>query len=316
MPGASRQDGIAEVILTAQKIAQPASKTPLALSVLSGEDLKNAGTVDPRAWAESLPGVEIAQESGMLQVSIRVTSLDMTEKGDPSAAFHVDGAYVPRHEAQAAAFFDLDRIEVLRGPQGTLYGRNAAAGAINLITNKPTRKLEGKAGMELGNYGTRRYDAVLNVPLGETWAMRAPTPPSASVTRAGGGASARCRGHASLPRELVAHGRQAVRAGRGGQAARPPDIGRRQVLAPPSTTLRPNACRRTARLAARPCTSASSRCSPRVSRWRARTASGSRVRIRAEVWVSTRAWTIRPTPAPASRTGWPKRCAAAPHFNL
>ncbi|TYQ21469.1 UNVERIFIED_ORG: iron complex outermembrane receptor protein [Zoogloea ramigera] len=168
------EGGIAEVIITAQKIAQPASKTPLALSVLSGEDLKNAGTVDPRALAESLPGVEIAQESGMLQVSIRgVTSLDMTEKGDPSAAFHVDGAYVPRYEAQAAAFFDLDRIEVLRGPQGTLYGRNATAGAINLITNKPTRKLEGKVGVELGNYGTRRYDAVLNVPLGDTWAMRA-----------------------------------------------------------------------------------------------------------------------------------------------
>jgi iron complex outermembrane receptor protein len=166
--------GIAEVIITAQKVAQPASKTPLALSVVSGDDLKNAGTNDPRALAETLPNVEIAQESGMLQVSIRgVTSLDMTEKGDPSAAFHVDGAYIPRYEAQAAAFFDLDRIEVLRGPQGTLYGRNATAGAINLITNKPTRKLEGKVGVELGNYSTRRLDAMLNVPIGDNWAMRA-----------------------------------------------------------------------------------------------------------------------------------------------
>ncbi|WP_338759911.1 TonB-dependent receptor [Massilia sp. METH4] len=166
--------GIAEVIITAQKVAQPASKTPLALSVVSGDDLKNAGTNDPRALAEALPNVEIAQESGMLQVSIRgVTSLDMTEKGDPSAAFHVDGAYIPRYEAQAAAFFDLDRIEVLRGPQGTLYGRNATAGAINLITNKPTRKLEGKVGVEIGNYRTKRLDAMLNVPLGENWAMRA-----------------------------------------------------------------------------------------------------------------------------------------------
>lgn len=166
--------GIAEVIITAQKVAQPASKTPLALSVISGDDLKNAGTVDPRALAATLPNVEIAQESGMLQVSIRgVTSLDMTEKGDPSAAFHVDGAYVPRYEAQAVAFYDLDRIEVLRGPQGTLYGRNATAGAINLITNRPTRKLEGRVGVELGNYNTRRYDGVLNIPLGDTWAFRA-----------------------------------------------------------------------------------------------------------------------------------------------
>lgn len=171
---AKKDNGLTEVIITAQKIAQPASKTPLALSVISGDDLKNAGTVDPRALAATLPNVEISQESGMLQVAIRgVVSLDMTEKGDPSAAFHVDGAYVPRYEAQAVAFYDLDRIEVLRGPQGTLYGRNATAGAINLITNKPTRKLEGKVGMEIGNYNTRRYDGVLNIPLGDIWAFRA-----------------------------------------------------------------------------------------------------------------------------------------------
>jgi iron complex outermembrane receptor protein len=121
-----------------------------------------------------LPNVEISKESGMLQVAIRgVTSLDMTEKGDPSAAFHIDGAYVPRYEAQTAAFFDLDRIEVLRGPQGTLYGRNATAGAINLITNKPTDKLEGSIGIDIGNYNTRRLDGVINVPINAMWALRA-----------------------------------------------------------------------------------------------------------------------------------------------
>jgi iron complex outermembrane receptor protein len=107
-------------------------------------------------------------------VAIRgVTSLDMTEKGDPSAAFHIDGAYVPRYEAQTAAFFDLDRIEVLRGPQGTLYGRNATAGAINLITNKPTDRLEGSIGIDIGNYNTRRLDGVINVPINAMWALRA-----------------------------------------------------------------------------------------------------------------------------------------------
>jgi iron complex outermembrane receptor protein len=166
--------GITEVIITAQKVAQPASKTPLALSVISGENLREAGVTDARAMAEMLPNVEIAKESGMLQISIRgVTSLDMTEKGDPSAAFHIDGAYVPRYEAQTAAFFDLDRIEVLRGPQGTLYGRNATAGAINLITNKPTNKLEGKVGLDIGNYNTRRIDGVINVPITDMWALRA-----------------------------------------------------------------------------------------------------------------------------------------------
>jgi iron complex outermembrane receptor protein len=170
----ARSKGIAEVVITAQKVAQPASKTPVALSVMSGQDLKEAGVTDARSMAEMLPNVEISKESGMLQVAIRgVTSLDMTEKGDPSAAFHIDGAYVPRYEAQTAAFFDLDRIEVLRGPQGTLYGRNATAGAINLITNKPSEKLEGSIGIDIGNYNTRRLDGVINVPISSMWALRA-----------------------------------------------------------------------------------------------------------------------------------------------
>ena len=171
---AAKSKGINEVIITAQKVAQPASKTPVALSVMSGEDLKDAGVTDARSMAEMLPNVEISKESGMLQVAIRgVTSLDMTEKGDPSAAFHIDGAYVPRYEAQTAAFFDLDRIEVLRGPQGTLYGRNATAGAINLITNKPSNKLEGSVGIDIGNYNTRRIDGMINVPISAMWALRA-----------------------------------------------------------------------------------------------------------------------------------------------
>jgi len=170
----ARSKGINEVIITAQKVAQPASKTPLAVSVMSGEELKDAGVTDARSMADMLPNVEISKESGMLQIAIRgVTSLDMTEKGDPSAAFHIDGAYVPRYEAQAAAFFDLDRIEVLRGPQGTLYGRNATAGAINLITNKPTDKLAGSIGVDLGNYKTRRVDGMINVPINAMWGLRA-----------------------------------------------------------------------------------------------------------------------------------------------
>lgn len=166
--------GIIEVLVTAQKIAQPASKTPLALSVLGGDELKEAGINEPRALADSVPGVQIGQESGKLQIAIRgVVSLDMTEKGDPSAAFNVDGAYIARPEAQTGAFFDVERIEVLRGPQGTLYGRNATAGAINVITNKPGLLAGGKLSVELGNYGTRRVEAVANLPVNDALALRA-----------------------------------------------------------------------------------------------------------------------------------------------
>lgn len=173
-PAPAKSNGIQEVVVTAQKIAQPAIKTPVALSVVGGEELKDAGINDPRALVEAVPNVQIAQESGKLQIAIRgVVSLDMTEKGDPSAAFNVDGAYIARPEAQTGAFMDIDRIEVLRGPQGTLYGRNATAGAINVITNKPTKDLGGKLSVELGNYDTKRMEGVVNVPINDVWALRA-----------------------------------------------------------------------------------------------------------------------------------------------
>jgi iron complex outermembrane receptor protein len=173
--GAAAQDGqIQEVIVTAQKTAQPASKTPLALSVLGGDDLRQAGATNAVALTELAPNVQISTDNGKLQVAIRgVVSLDTSEKGDSSTAFNVDGAYIGRTEAQLGAFLDLERIEVLRGPQGTLYGRNATAGAINLITNKPTNKLEGRVDVEIGDYNARRLEGVVNIPVNSTLALRA-----------------------------------------------------------------------------------------------------------------------------------------------
>ncbi|MBQ0929368.1 TonB-dependent receptor [Ideonella alba] len=165
---------IQEVVVTAQKTAQPASKTPVALSVVSADDLKDAGITDARGLAEVTPNLQMGQESGKLQIAIRgVVSLDMTEKGDPSAAFNVDGAYVARFEAQMGAFLDLDRIEVLRGPQGTLYGRNATAGAINLITAKPAKLFGARIEGEIGNYGARRIEGMINVPINDVLSLRA-----------------------------------------------------------------------------------------------------------------------------------------------
>ena len=165
---------IQEVIVTAQKTAQPASKTPVALSVVSADDLKDAGITDARGLAEVTPNVQMAQESGKLQIAIRgVVSLDMTEKGDPSAAFNVDGAYVARPEAQMGAFLDLDRVEVLRGPQGTLYGRNATSGAINLITAKPGKLFGARIEGEVGSYGARRVEGMINVPINDVLSLRA-----------------------------------------------------------------------------------------------------------------------------------------------
>lgn len=169
-----KANGIQEVVVTATKVATPASKTPLALSVVSGDDLKDAGITEARALEEIAPNVQMGQDSGRLQIAIRgVVSLDMTEKGDPSASFNVDGAYIARYEAQMGAFMDLERVEVLRGPQGTLYGRNATAGAINLITNKPTKYFAARVEGEIGNYGSRRIEGMINVPINKMFSLRA-----------------------------------------------------------------------------------------------------------------------------------------------
>jgi iron complex outermembrane receptor protein len=165
---------IQEVIVTAQRVAQPASKTPLSLSVVSGEDLKNAGAINASSLTDLVPNVQIANNGGATEISIRgVSSADNTEKGDPSASFNIDGVNLARPQSAGIAFYDLERVEVLRGPQGTLYGRNATAGAVNLITNKPGKRFEGSAALELGNYGTRVIDGMLNVPVNEVLALRA-----------------------------------------------------------------------------------------------------------------------------------------------
>ena len=164
----------AEVVVTAQRTPELASRTPLALSVVSGEQLTTDGIARPSDLAKRLPDVSIDGVADGLKITIRgVTSADTTEKGDPSAAFMVDGIYIARPQSQDFSLFDVERVEVLRGPQGTLYGRNATAGVINVMSRTPTDVLEGSAAIELGNYNARRADGVLNVPVTPGLSLRA-----------------------------------------------------------------------------------------------------------------------------------------------
>ena len=133
---------LADVIVTAQKVAQPAGKAAISITAIGGDELRTTGATNAVALSTLMPNVQISGgSSGSTDISIRgIVSTNTTEVGDPAAAFHVDGVYLGRPQSAGANFFDLERVEVLRGPQGTLYGRNATAGAINLITNKPGKK--------------------------------------------------------------------------------------------------------------------------------------------------------------------------------
>ena len=183
-PAAAAQNRLPEIVVTAQRISQLASKTALAITAVSGEELRATGTTTAVGLTSLAPNVLIsAGSSASTDISIRgIVSSNTTEVGDPAAAFHIDGVYLGRPQSAGATFFDLQRIEVLRGPQGTLYGRNATAGAINLITNKPSNRFEGQVNATLGNYNLRNAEGMVNVPINDMLALRAVL----SVTRRDG----------------------------------------------------------------------------------------------------------------------------------
>ncbi|TQK03161.1 TonB-dependent receptor [Herbaspirillum sp. SJZ107] len=163
-----------EVIVTAQRSAAPASRTPVAMSVLTAAQLDQQGIDSPGAIADRLPNTYLQNSYDGLRITMRgVSNADATEKGDPSAAYLVDGVYVARPQAQNASFYDVERIEVLRGPQGTLYGRNTTAGAVNVISKAPVPYFEAAANATVGSYDTRQLGGMVNVPVSDVLALRA-----------------------------------------------------------------------------------------------------------------------------------------------
>ncbi|WP_448554942.1 TonB-dependent receptor [Thalassotalea montiporae] len=162
-----------QITVTANRTASLASKTPVALSAATGENLRDAGVTNPSTLADVVPNLSIDRNNG-LQITIRgVTSTDNTEKGDPSAAFLLDGVYIARPQVQEVSFFDIARVEVLRGPQGTLYGRNTTAGLVNVIARRPELDYtEGSFELGLGNYGSQQATGVFNLPVGDNFAIR------------------------------------------------------------------------------------------------------------------------------------------------
>lgn len=168
------EEQIPEVLVTAQRIAAPESRTPVAMSVLTAEQLDKLGIDNAAAIGKRLPNVHLDGAPDGLRITIRgVSNSDVTEKGDPSAAFMMDGIYIARPQAQTLGFLDVDRIEVLRGPQGTLYGRNTTAGVVNVISNTPIQRWEGAASLALGNFHSRVANGMLNLPVNDMLALRA-----------------------------------------------------------------------------------------------------------------------------------------------
>ena len=166
-----------EIIVTAEKRSESLQDLSQAVTVLSGIDLDNrqiSTFVDLSAIA---PGVNIAKNEGFKTViTIRGVGYETNQNAiaTPSVSYHLDGIYVASPYSLQTDFLDLERIEVLRGPQGTLFGQNSTGGAINVITRAPTTdETYGSADLTVGNYGLLKTRAVINKPLSENLAMRA-----------------------------------------------------------------------------------------------------------------------------------------------
>jgi iron complex outermembrane receptor protein len=163
-----------DIVVTANRSESLVSKTPIAVSAISGDGLAEAGVTDARSLGDLVPNLRLTENGQEARISIRgVTSTDTTEKGDPSAAFLLDGIYIARPAGILGAFYDVERVEVLRGPQGTLYGRNTTAGVINVISARPKDTLAASFDGRYGNLNSLGLTGMFNLPVADGLGLRA-----------------------------------------------------------------------------------------------------------------------------------------------
>ncbi|MBI3675803.1 MAG: TonB-dependent receptor [Proteobacteria bacterium] len=156
------------VTVTAEKRAEDVQKVPIAISAISGDTLDTSGIIGTQDLGMHVPSLRFGSgvTGGENVITLRgFSSQNTTSGGDSPVAYSVDGVTMARTTAVDPEFFDVNRIEVLRGPQGTLYGRNSVGGAINIITNKPDNEFGAYADALFGNYSAWTLRGWANLPL-------------------------------------------------------------------------------------------------------------------------------------------------------
>jgi iron complex outermembrane recepter protein len=177
-PAPTARDAVAleEVVITAQKRAESLSRAPVAVTALNPEQMAAEGIRQVQDLTTEVPNVEIGEVAAYgnsVVISVRgIASSNFSEEGDPAVATYIDGVYVPRTSGLNGSLYDLERVELLRGPQGTLYGRNAMAGALNIITADPKDRFEAAVEASAGNYSDVEANGMLNIPLTDQLAVR------------------------------------------------------------------------------------------------------------------------------------------------
>ena len=166
--------GIADIVVTAQRREERLQSVPIAITAIDGRGLEQAGIRDITRLETLTPGLTVGQTGSDSRPALRGVNTDNSRnaQADATVAFFLDGIYQSSNQQALQGFYDLARVEVQRGPQGTLYGRNSFGGNISLFSNLPTDRLEGSVRGEYGSFNRYRADGVFNVPLGDTLSLR------------------------------------------------------------------------------------------------------------------------------------------------
>jgi len=168
----AQQEGFAieEVVVTAQKRTERLVDVPVAISVFSANSIEQTGVRELREISGYMPNVQISSGNDFRStVTIRGVGATSRNIGfDSRVGVYVDGVYVGQSPAINQELLNLERVEVLRGPQGTLFGKNTVAGAINLVTKKPDDDLHGRASIDIGNLNYRKITGFMNLPVSDT----------------------------------------------------------------------------------------------------------------------------------------------------
>lgn len=165
--------GVEEIVVTAERRSQSLQDVPMSIQAFSAESLARSGTGSNMDLQTQTPGLVMTENSGFGQIYIRGIGSDVIGAGvDNAVAVYIDGVYQSRPAGSALAFVDVERVEVLKGPQGTLYGRNATGGAINIISKSPSDTFEGDIQAETGSYRKALLRGTVSGPLGRSVAVR------------------------------------------------------------------------------------------------------------------------------------------------
>lgn len=170
-----RATAIEDIVVTAQKRSESAQRVPIAISAYGGEDLKEKGLDSVVSLPQSVPSLRISMQWGRSNPNFFMRGSGVSnfdETISQSVGVYLDENYIGAGAAQLAQFYDIDRVEVLRGPQGTLFGRNTTAGAISIFTKRPGPDAEGYLEGSYGNYGALKVEGGYTQPLADGLSAR------------------------------------------------------------------------------------------------------------------------------------------------